>query len=56
MGHDDAGAGPWVGRQRVYHSNLVLGVQGTGGLVDQQHGSRFEQRPRDADPLPLTAG
>ena len=53
---DHPGARLRVGGERVDHRSLVLGVQRAGRLVDQQYRRRLQQRARDADPLPLTAG
>ena len=40
----------------IHDRRLRLVIQRGGGLIQHQHLRILEQRPRDADPLPLSAG
>src|SRR5690606_32901767 len=56
VGDGERGA---VGRQRVdglLHGGLGAGVQGAGGLVEDQHGRVAQDGARDRQTLLLTAG
>ncbi len=44
------GPRPLIGGQGIDHRRLVLGIQGTGRLVHQQHGRRLDQGTGDAEP------
>ena len=54
--HDHPGPRLRVDAERIHHRGLVLVVERTGGLVDQQDRRRLQQGPGDADPLALPAG
>src|SRR6202044_500624 len=56
MGDDHPGPRLRVRGERVDDRSLVLGVQRTSRLVDQQYRRRLEQSARNADPLPFTTG
>jgi len=56
VGDDEGGPTPEQGSQAVEGCGVGRGVQGRGGLVENDHGRVLEQRPGDGDPLALTAG
>lgn len=49
------GASAWIATDGLGDCRLVLGVQGTGGFVDEQYGRGFEQGTGDADALTLSS-
>ena len=51
----DGGAALLRPVQRRLHDALGLCVEGGGGLVQEEHGRVPDERPRDGDPLLLTA-
>ena len=56
LGDDDA-CGAWDGAGEVCADARVRGgIHGAGGIVENQYLRPFEQRPGDAQPLPLPAG
>src|SRR6185295_16630805 len=56
VGDHDRRAIPHQGPQRLLDVVLALGVQGAGGLVEDEDRGVLEQRARDGDPLALAAG
>src|ERR1700686_4020700 len=56
MGNNKGGSVGHQVFQRLLHHLFTLGVQGAGGLVQNEYRSVLEKRPGDADALPLAAG
>ena len=56
VGDQDGGAPGHQPLQRRLHLGLALGVEGAGGLVEQQDRRVLQERAGDGDPLALAAG
>jgi len=56
VGHDERRAPLHEQLQGSLDAALRLGVEGRGGLVEDQDGGVLEEGARDRDPLALTAG
>ncbi len=52
---DERGAVHHQVGQRFLHQQLGLGIEGRGGFVQHQNRRVLQQRPRDRNPLTLTA-
>src|SRR5687768_2779242 len=56
MSNDEGGASPHQALERLFDQMLALGVEGAGGLVEDEDARIAQHRPSDGDALLLSPG